>query len=62
VLVIADYCSSPFSTAQTQAELIQMVKSGRLPPLPSHISLALKGVIRAMLTLNVSCDSFVIVL
>lgn len=45
--------SSPFSTAQTQAELITMVKSGRLPPLPSHISPALKSVIKAMLNLNV---------
>ncbi|RSH91826.1 G2-specific serine/threonine protein kinase [Saitozyma podzolica] len=44
--------ASPFSTAQTQAELITMVKSGRLPPLPSHISPALKSVIKAMLNLN----------
>ena len=44
---------SPFSTAQTQAELIAMVKSGRLPPLPATISPELTQVIRAMLTLNV---------
>lgn len=31
-----------------------MVKSGKLPPLPSHISPSLKAVIRAMLNLNVS--------
>lgn len=46
--------SSPFSTAQTQQELITMVKSGKLPALPAHISPGLKGVIRAMLNLNVS--------
>ncbi|EIW72063.1 hypothetical protein TREMEDRAFT_25026 [Tremella mesenterica DSM 1558] len=44
--------TSPFSTAQTQAELIQMVKSGKLPALPGHISPALTRVIKAMLTLN----------
>ncbi|ORY33500.1 kinase-like domain-containing protein [Naematelia encephala] len=44
--------TSPFSTAQTQTELITMVKSGKLPPLPAHISPALKSVIRAMLNLN----------
>ncbi|WWD19593.1 hypothetical protein CI109_104055 [Kwoniella shandongensis] len=43
---------SPFSTAQTQAELISMVKSGKLPPLPAQYSPALKSVIKAMLTLN----------
>lgn len=46
--------SSPFSAAKTQQELITMVKSGKLPPLPSHISPSLKAVIRAMLNLNVS--------
>lgn len=30
-----------------------MVKSGKLPPLPSNISPALKLVIKAMLSLNV---------
>lgn len=44
--------SSPFSTATTQEELISMVKSGKLPPLPGHISPTLKSVIRAMLSLN----------
>lgn len=44
--------TSPFSTATTQEELISMVKSGRLPPLPGHISPTLKSVIRAMLSLN----------
>ncbi|OCF38189.1 NEK protein kinase [Kwoniella heveanensis BCC8398] len=43
---------SPFHTAQTQAELISMVKSGRLPALPSQYSLTLRSVIKAMLTLN----------
>ncbi|KAK8853176.1 hypothetical protein IAR55_003878 [Kwoniella newhampshirensis] len=43
---------SPFSTAQTQAELIAMVKSGKLPPLSAQYSPALKSVIKAMLTLN----------
>lgn len=45
---------SPFATAQTQAELIAMVKSGKLPPFPAHVSPMLKQVVRAMLTLNVS--------
>ncbi|KAL1412726.1 hypothetical protein Q8F55_000473 [Vanrija albida] len=44
--------SSPFSAAKTQQELISMVKSGKLPPLPSNISPSLKAVIRAMLNLN----------
>ncbi|WVR00242.1 hypothetical protein IAU59_007384 [Kwoniella sp. CBS 9459] len=43
---------SPFHNAQTQAELISMVKSGKLPALPSQYSLALRSVIKAMLTLN----------
>ncbi|WVR07723.1 hypothetical protein IAU60_004765 [Kwoniella sp. DSM 27419] len=43
---------SPFHTAQTQPELISMVKSGRLPPLPTQYSPALKNVIKAMLNLN----------
>ncbi|WWD03623.1 hypothetical protein V865_001678 [Kwoniella europaea PYCC6329] len=43
---------SPFSQAQTQAELISLVKSGKLPSLPAQYSPALKNVIRAMLTLN----------
>ncbi|WRT70274.1 uncharacterized protein IL334_007272 [Kwoniella shivajii] len=43
---------SPFSQAQTQAELISMVKSGKLPSLPAQYSPALKSVIKAMLTLN----------
>jgi hypothetical protein len=51
---VPDYDSSPFSTATTQTELITMVKSGKLPPLPAYISPALKTVVRAMLTLNVS--------
>ncbi|ORX40631.1 kinase-like domain-containing protein [Kockovaella imperatae] len=52
--VVFEMCalSSPFSTAQTQAELIAMVKSGRLPPLPSSISPELTQVVKAMLTLN----------
>jgi len=48
------HCRSPFSTAQTQTELITMVKSGKLPSLPAHISPGLKGVIKVMLNLNVS--------
>ncbi|ODN81535.1 hypothetical protein L202_01955 [Cryptococcus amylolentus CBS 6039] len=44
--------NSPFSNAQTQQELITMVKSGKIPPLPSHYSPALRSVIKAMLTLN----------
>ncbi len=32
-----------------------MVKSGKLPPLPSGISPALKLAIKAMLNLNVRC-------
>jgi len=47
--------SSPFSSATTQAELITLVKSGKIPPLPSQYSSALGRVIRAMLNLNVSC-------
>ncbi|WVQ84715.1 hypothetical protein IAT38_006872 [Cryptococcus sp. DSM 104549] len=43
---------SPFSAAQTQPELIAMVKSGKLPPLPAQYSPALKSAIKAMLTLN----------
>ncbi|BEI94695.1 uncharacterized protein CcaverHIS019_0702760 [Cutaneotrichosporon cavernicola] len=43
---------SPFHTARTQEELISMVKSGKMPPLPSNISPALKLVIKAMLNLN----------
>ncbi|WWC71982.1 uncharacterized protein I206_105941 [Kwoniella pini CBS 10737] len=43
---------SPFSQAQTQPELISMVKSGKLPALPTQYSPALKSVIKAMLTLN----------
>ncbi|WWC91663.1 uncharacterized protein L201_006609 [Kwoniella dendrophila CBS 6074] len=43
---------SPFSQAQTQAELISLVKSGKLPALPAQYSPALKSVIKAMLTLN----------
>ncbi|WVQ73033.1 hypothetical protein IAR50_002596 [Cryptococcus sp. DSM 104548] len=44
--------NSPFSNAQTQQELITMVKSGKIPPLPPHYSPALRSVIKAMLTLN----------
>ncbi|OXC70621.1 hypothetical protein AYX13_00598 [Cryptococcus neoformans] len=43
---------SPFSAAQTQPELITMVKSGKIPPLPARYSSALRSVIKAMLTLN----------
>jgi NIMA (never in mitosis gene a)-related kinase len=43
---------SPFATAQTQEELIGMVRSGKLPPLPSCISPNLKLAIRSMLNLN----------
>ncbi|WWC64633.1 uncharacterized protein I303_107244 [Kwoniella dejecticola CBS 10117] len=43
---------SPFSQAQTQPELISMVKSGKLPSLPAQYSPALKSVVKAMLTLN----------
>lgn len=49
--------SSPFSTAQTQSELIQMVRSGKLPALPAQYSSALKNVIKAMLTLNASQEA-----
>jgi hypothetical protein len=38
-----------------------MVRSGKLPPLPSRISPSLKTAIRAMLNLNVS-DASVLVL
>ncbi|KIR51410.1 NEK protein kinase [Cryptococcus gattii Ru294] len=43
---------SPFSAAQTQPELITMVKSGKIPPLPARYSPALRSAIKAMLTLN----------
>lgn len=45
--------SSPFSAAQTQPELITMVKSGKIPSLPARYSPALRSAIKAMLTLNV---------
>ncbi|KAL7418426.1 hypothetical protein Q5752_006884 [Cryptotrichosporon argae] len=52
--LVFEMCSltSPFSTARTQEELISMVRSGKLPPLPAAISPSLKSVIRAMLNLN----------
>ncbi|WVN84935.1 uncharacterized protein L203_100072 [Cryptococcus depauperatus CBS 7841] len=52
--LVYEMCSlhSPFSAAQTQPELITMVKSGKIPPLPAQYSAALKTVIKAMLTLN----------
>jgi hypothetical protein len=45
--------SSPFAAAQTQAELIQMVKGGKMPPVPVSYSPQLRGIIRAMMSLNV---------
>ncbi len=45
--------SSPFSEARTQPELLTKVNSGRIPPLPTHISKELKEIVRSMLQLQV---------
>ncbi|KIR29347.1 NEK protein kinase [Cryptococcus deuterogattii LA55] len=52
--VVYEMCAlhSPFSAAQTQPELITMVKSGKIPSLPARYSPALRSAIKAMLTLN----------
>lgn len=46
--------SSPFSEARTQPELLTKVNSGRIPPLPTHISKELKEIVRSMLQLQPS--------
>ncbi|EGN95780.1 hypothetical protein SERLA73DRAFT_76842 [Serpula lacrymans var. lacrymans S7.3] len=42
----------PFHEAKTHAELSIFIRNGRIPPLPRGYSVALSGVIKAMLNLN----------